>query len=99
MRAVTEETGGLRKRQPLTKNEVALKGNDMVRRELTGSLFSGTNGNFSVCALHQRFFWITACTSLLLGVEKKCLSWDSGWKERLFGVSLALCSQLAAIIW
>lgn len=34
---------------------------------------------------------------LLMGVDKKCLSWDSCWKERLFGVSLAFCSQLAAI--
>lgn len=35
---------------------------------------------------------------LLMGVEEKCLSWDSGWKEGLLGVSVAFCSQLAAII-
>lgn len=34
---------------------------------------------------------------LLMGIDKKGLSWDSWWKERLFGVSLAFRSQLAAI--
>lgn len=71
MRAATEESGRLRKREgshlPKMKGVGAhaeLKWPEgMVKRELTESLVSGPNCNSSVCAIYQHFFWITACTS------------------------------------
>lgn len=86
----------MREGWPLTKvkqEEVdeelsGLKGNDVTRRELTGSLVTRPSLNFLSCAVPQHCFWISVCTSAD-GSEQKCLFWDSGWKKRLLGISLA----------
>lgn len=92
--------------QTLTKTEgvghthiwSGLKGNNVGKRELTGSLIYGSNWNFSVCAILQHFFWKTACTSANGGwgemfILGQWLEGKAAWME-----FLGLCSQLTAII-